>query len=139
MTDDPTARAVSRLGLAPDAVVQVLGWQDDGDTELLSAVENRVAEVIMTEAEDVVDAVLLWWRDDDGDLADGLLDAVAMLHAEGTIWLLTPRFGRPGYMAGADVSEAVHVAGLQSTSSFGVGPGWQAARLSGPRRGAASR
>lgn len=128
-------RAVSRLGLGSDAIVQVLGWGDDCDEDFLDALEAEVSEVVMAEAEDAVDAVLVWWRGDDGDLTDALLDAQAMLHAGGTMWLMTPRFGQPGHIPGADMNEAVHVAGMQSTSPFGVGPSWQAVRLTAPKQG----
>lgn len=130
-------RAVSRLGLAPDAVVQIVGWDGDCDEELLAAVADHVHEVVMSDAEDVVDGVLVWWRDEDGDLADGLLDALSMLADEGMVWLFTPRPGRPGHMPGSDVKEAVQVAGLQVTSSISVGSNWQAARLTAPKGGRA--
>jgi hypothetical protein len=42
----------------------------------------------------VVDAVVLWWRDEDGDLVDGLVDALTDLVGGGAIWLLTPKVGR---------------------------------------------
>ena len=127
--------AVQRLGLAEDAVVQVVGWDDDCDEEFLDAVEQHVLELVLDEASDVVDGVLIWWRDDDADLADGLLDALAMLADDGVVWLCTPRPGRPGHMTGSDVKEAVQVAGLQITSSISVGADWQAARLTAPKSG----
>ena len=129
------AAGVARLGLAEDAVVQVVGWDDDGDEEFLEAVGDHVSEVIVGDVEDVVDAVLVWWRDEDGDLADGLLDALAMLADDGVVWLLTPRPGGPGHMTGSDVKEAVQVAGLQVTSSISVGAKWQAARLMARKTG----
>lgn len=129
------AGAVSRLGLASDTVVQIIGWEDDCDEDLLAAIEDLVSEVVMVEAEDVVDAVLVWWRDEDGDLADGLLDALAMLADSGAVWLFTPRPGRSGHMAGSDIKEAVQIAGLQATSTISVGANWQAARLTAPKSG----
>ena len=33
--------------------------------------------------DDVVDVVLLWWREDDGDLVDALIDATGMLAPKG--------------------------------------------------------
>ena len=38
----------------------------------------------------MLDAVLLWWREDDGDLTDALVDAITLLADDGVIWLLTP-------------------------------------------------
>ena len=46
--------------------------------------------------DEVVDAVLLWWRDGDGDLVDALVDASFSLAGGGTVWLLTPKIGRAG-------------------------------------------
>jgi Protein of unknown function (DUF3052) len=126
---------VGRLGFSGDAAVQVIGWDDDCDTELLDAVQEHVGEVLMDQAPDVVDGVLVWWRREDGDLADGLLDALAMLADHGLIWLLTPRPGRAGHMPGSEVKEAVQVAGLRVTGSISVGADWQASRLTAPKSG----
>ena len=134
VSDDRT-RAVSRLGLTSDAVVQVVGWDDDCDGDFLAALSSQVSELVMTDASDVVDGVLVWWREDDGDLADGLLDGLSMLSHEGVVWLFNPRPGRFGHMSGSDVKEAVQVAGLQITSSISVGSDWQAARLTTPKSG----
>ena len=59
----------------------------------------------------VVDAVLLWWRDEDGDLVDGLVDALTDLVGGGAIWLLTPKVGRPNAVDPADIAEAAPIAG----------------------------
>ena len=127
------AGALQRMELPGDAVVQVIGWDDDCDEEFLDELEDAVSEVLMDEAGDVVDGVLVFWRDEDGDLADGLLDALAMLSDDGLVWLLTPRPGRSGHMPGSVIKEAVQVAGLQVTSSLGVGADWQASRLTAPK------
>ena len=60
----------------------------------------------------VVDAVVLWWRDDDGDLVDALVDSLTDLVDGGAIWLLTPKVGRPNAVDAADVTEAAPIAGL---------------------------
>ncbi len=39
----------------------------------------------------MVDIVLLWWREEDGDLFEGLTDAMIPLTGGGNIWLLTPK------------------------------------------------
>ena len=44
----------------------------------------------------MVDVVLLWWRDDDGDLVDALSTPLISLGDGGVVWLLTPKAGRPG-------------------------------------------
>ena len=60
-----------RLGLKPGMVVQELGWDNDTDDELRVAVEDVIdADMVDGDYGNVVDAVLLWWRDDDVDAAD---------------------------------------------------------------------
>ncbi len=127
------AHVTARLGLTPDAVVQVIGWDEDCDERFLGEVRERVRDVVLTEAADVVDGVFVWWRNGDGDLADGLLDALSMLADHGVFWLFTPRPGRAGHMPGSDVKEAVQVAGLRVTNSISVGADWQAVRLTAPK------
>src|ERR1700746_45393 len=59
-----------RLGIKPGQVVQELGYDTDVDEQLrqaITAVEN-VELVDEDYDEDVVDVVLMWFRDDDGDL-----------------------------------------------------------------------
>ena len=48
------------------------------------------------DTDEVADVVLLWWREDDGDLFDALIDAIASLADDGVVWLLVPKSGRPG-------------------------------------------
>ena len=81
----------------------------------------------------VVDAVLLWWRADDGDLVDGLVDALTDLVGGGSIWLLTPKVGRPGTVDASDVTEAAPIAGLSQTTTAAVSKDWQAIRLVAPK------
>lgn len=82
----------ARLGFSPDTVIQELGWDEDVDTELRTAIEGIVGHALVDgESDEVVDGVILWWRDDDGDLVDALFDALADLAEGGSIWVLTPR------------------------------------------------
>ncbi len=123
-----------RLGIEPDAVVQELGGSSDVDDELRAAVEAHTgAELAGEDADEVVDVVLLWWREGDGDLVDALVDAVAPLAEGGVIWLLTPKTGRDGHVEPAEIAEAVPTAGLSQTSSLSVAPDWTATRLATPR------
>ena len=55
---------------------------------------------------------VLWWRDEDGDLVDGLVDSLTDLVGGGAIWLLTPKVGRPNAVDPADIAEAAPIAGL---------------------------
>jgi len=71
-----------RLGIEPGMVVQELGYDDDVDEELRDAIVDRSGnELVDQDADDVVDVVLLWWREDDGDLVDTLVDALHPLAA----------------------------------------------------------
>jgi hypothetical protein len=83
--------------------------------------------------------VLLWFREDDGDLVDALVDALAPLAANGVIWLLTPKAGRDGHIEPSDVNEAAPTAGLSQTSSISAGPDWSGTRLVAPKSGRGKR
>ena len=91
---EPRSAAGEKFGLTKGQVVQELGWDEDVDDELRIDVEDAIDGELIEEAMDAVDVVLLWWRDDDGDLVDGLVDGVVDLSASGVLWLLTPE-GRP--------------------------------------------
>jgi hypothetical protein len=117
-------------------VVQELGWDDDVDSALRESIEAITgSHLVDDEYGDVVDAVLLWWRDDDGDLVDGLVDSLTDLAEGGTIWLLTPKVGRPNYVDASDIAEAAPTAGLSTTTSLAAGPDWSATKLVAPRSG----
>ncbi len=123
-----------RLGLKPGMVVQELGWDEDADDELRVAIEDTIdADMVDGDYGNVVDAVLLWWRSDDGDLVDGLVDALTDLVGGGSIWLLTPKVGRPGAVDAADVTEGAPIAGLSQTTTATVSKEWQATRLVAPK------
>jgi len=83
--------------------------------------------------DDVVDVVLLWWRDGDGDLVDALVDALTPLAAGGYIWLLTPKAGRESHVEPSDIGEAAPTAGLSQTSSVSAGRDWSGTRLVAPK------
>jgi len=124
----------SRLGLQSGLTVQEIGYDDDVDQMLREALEDIVgAELVDEDYDDVVDVVLMWWRDDDGDLVDGLMDAIGPLADQGVVWLLTPKPGRPGHVEPEDISDAAPTAGLQQTSTISASPYWQGTRLVAPR------
>lgn len=122
-----------RLGLDPGTVVQVFGWDDDIDQRLDAELREH-ADVVEDDYSDVVDVVLIWFRDEDGDLADELLDALSLLVEGGLIWLLTPKSGRDGHVDGEEIAEAAPVAGLVSTGVVSVDKTWQGTRLATPKR-----
>lgn len=125
----------ARLGFSPDTVIQELGWDDDADEALRSSIEACVGNPLVDgESDEVVDGVVLWWREGDGDLVDALFDALTDLGEGGSIWVLTPKVGRPGYVTGADISEAAPVAGLSTTTTNTASEGWAATKLSTHKR-----
>jgi len=123
-----------RMGLKPGMTVQELGWDEDVDDQLRIQLENAVdGDLVDGDHGDVVDAVLLWWRADDGDLVDALVDALTDLVGGGAIWLLTPKIGRPGAVDAAAVTEAAPIAGLATTTTVPVSSDWTATRLVTPK------
>jgi hypothetical protein len=130
----PATSIATRLGLASGMVIQELGWDNDTDDDVRVAVEDAIdADMVDGDYGNVVDAVLLWWRDDDGDLVDGLVDALTDLVGGGSIWLLTPKVGRPGAVDPADIAEAAPIAGLSQTTTAAVSKDWSATRLVAPK------
>lgn len=122
------------LGIKPDMVVQELGWDEDVDDGIRAAIEERIGgELLDEDADEVIDVVLLWWRDGDGDLGDALVDARGPLAENGVIWVLTPKTGQPGHVEPSDIAEAVPTVGLSLTSNVGLGPEWSGTRLVPPR------
>jgi hypothetical protein len=132
-TDGPMGAALRKLGLRPGQIVVEYGYDDDVEESVRDAVE-ALAEGPM-EGEDydgVVDVVLLWWRDGDGDLTDELVDSLTLLEEGGSIVLLTPGTGRPDRVAAPDVQEACTTCSL-SASGFVPLEGWVGQRLVGRR------
>ena len=124
----------SRLGIKPGLVVQEIGFSEDSDSELSSAVaKDAQSDLVDQDFSDVVDVVLLWWREDDGDLVDALVDAMTTLADHGVIWLLTPKPGRAGHVESEDIAYAAPTAGLQATSSISAAKNWQGTRLVAPK------
>jgi len=124
----------ARFGIASGQVVQEIGYDDDVDEELRSAIEGATGSGLVDEDyDDVVDVVLLWWRDDDGDLVDALMDAIAILADQGVVWLLTPKPGRDGHVESSDIADAAPTAGLQATSTLSASREWQGTRLVAPK------
>jgi len=129
-------RLAGRLGLSPGQVVQELGYDDDADESLRAAVAAHTGNALVDEDhEEVVDVVLLWWRDDDGDLVDALVDSLISLDDGGVVWLLTPKAGRPGHVEPGDIGDAAPTAGLHQTSSISAANDWSGTRLVTRRTG----
>lgn len=131
---ETTNGPAGRLGFRTGMVIQELGWDEDTDDSLRLAIEDTIdADLVDGDYGNVVDAVILWWRSDDGDLVDGLVDAKTDLVGGGPIWLLTPKIGRPGAIDAADIAEASPIAGLAQTTTAAVCADWSATRLVTPK------
>lgn len=132
--DAADGSVAERLGIKPDMVVQEIGWDEDVDDGVREAIEAVTGdELLDEEADEVIDAILLWWRSDDGDLGDALVDARAPLDDNGMIWVLTPKTGQAGHVEPSDIAEAVPTVGMTQTFTMNVGEGWTGVRLV-PRR-----
>lgn len=134
-----TRNPADRLGLTSGMVVMEMGFDDDVDHDLRDALIDRCGELVDEETDEVVDAVLVWFRDGDGDLVDLLVDALGPLADNGVVWLLTPKAGRDGHVEPGEVSEAAPTAGLQQTSTISAAPDWSGVRLVAPRAGRPKR
>ncbi|PYI38132.1 DUF3052 domain-containing protein [Arthrobacter psychrolactophilus] len=123
-------KVAGKLGFKDEDLVQELGYDDDVDFELRENIEELIGSEMFDEDDhDVVDAVILWWRADDGDLVDTLVDSLTTLDEGGIVWILTPKQGREGYVPPSDIQEAAPTAGLHVTTTAGVSADWAATRL----------
>jgi len=127
------ARAVVAMDLAAGMAIQELGWDADVDESLREEIMDAIDGELVYEALEAVDSVLLWWRDEDGDLVDGLVDALPDLSDAGHIWLLTPKVGRPGYVDPADIAEGAITAGLALANSVKVSRDWHVQKVVRPK------
>ncbi|MFC7618747.1 DUF3052 domain-containing protein [Microlunatus sp. GCM10028923] len=123
----------NKLGLGSGLVVQELGWDEDVDEDVRIMVEDTIDSELFEEVMEAADVVLMWWRDSDGDLADGLVDSLTDLAEDGYVWLLTPKVGREGFVDPAEVNEAAVSAGLSVTVSATVSADWAANKLVRPK------
>jgi hypothetical protein len=129
-----TNGSAAKLGFAAGQVVQELGYDDDVDERLRLAIEGLCGSELEDEDyADVADAVVLWWREDDGDLIDALVDGLTNLAERGFIVLLTPKSGRDGHVEASDIQEAARTAGLHASGSNNAAPDWTGSRLVAPR------
>ncbi|MDI3419872.1 DUF3052 domain-containing protein [Streptomyces luteolus] len=134
--DHAETSLAERLGFQSGQVVQEIGYDDDVDMELREAIEQTIGDdgdLVDEEYDDVADAVVLWFREDDGDLTDALVDAIAYIEEGGPILLLTPKTGRDGYVEPSEISDAAATAGLTASKSVSVGKDWSGSRLATPK------
>ena len=118
------------MGFAKDDLVLEVGYDSDCD----SIIRDQIMGITGTDflegsTSEVVDGVLLWWRDGDGDLVDELMDGLTYLSETGPIWVLTPKAGRDGHVEPSDIQDAAPIAGLSLTSTIALAGDWAATRL----------
>src|ERR671914_1093688 len=109
---DGVRSLADRFGIEPGMVVMEMGYDDDVDEDLRDALTERCGELVDEDTDEVVDAVLLWYRDGDGDLFEMLVETLSPLAENGVVWLLTPKAGRPGHVEPSEVSDTAPTAGL---------------------------
>jgi Protein of unknown function (DUF3052) len=129
-----TNGSVAKLGFAAGQVVQEFGYDQDVDDDFRLAIEEVCgSELEEEDYGDVADAVVLWWREDDGDLVDALVDGLTNLAEGGFIVLLTPKAGRSGHVDASDIQEATLTAGLHSSGNTNAAREWGINRLVAPK------
>ena len=131
------AATVERLGISKDQLILEVGFDDSDCDKLLrqAIIDKSGTQFLDATAQEVVDAVILWWREDDGDLVDALVDSLTFLDSNGVIWLLSPKMGRAGHVQPSDIQEGAQTAGLAQTSTFAACADWSATKLTAPKGG----
>jgi len=118
------------MGFAAGELVLEVGYGSDCDDVLRSEIVAITGtQLLEGETTEVVDAVIVWWRDGDGDLVDELMDALTYLTETGPIWVLTPKLGRDGHVESSDIQDAAPIAGLSQTSTIALAQDWAGTRL----------
>ena len=126
---DGADQVAGQLELAEGMLVQEVGWDSDCDESISEAVEDAVgSELLEEDTDEVVDAVLLWWRSGDGDLVDRLMDVVTPLADGGSVWVFTPKTGLDGHVEPAVIAESAQTAGMLQTRTAALGD-WAGSRL----------
>ena len=118
------------MGFAAGELILEVGYGPDCDDVLRSEIVAITGtQLLEGETTEVVDAVILWWRDGDGDLVAELMDALTYLTETGPIWVLTPKLGRDGHVESSDIQDAAPIAGLSQTSTIALAQDWAGTRL----------
>jgi len=126
----PTGSMATRMGFKTGDLILEVGFRDDCDRALREECISETGNQLLDgDVQEVVDGVIIWWREDDGDLVDELVDALTYLSDTGPIWVLTPKVGRKGHVHPSDIQDSAPTAGLSQTSTLSVAPDWTATRL----------
>ncbi|MDO5662041.1 MAG: DUF3052 domain-containing protein [Brachybacterium sp.] len=118
------------LGFRTGQIVQEIGYDDDVDLDLRDAIEDAIDDDLEDEdSQELVDGVVIWWRDGDGDLTDQLVDSLSNLAENAPVWLLTPKAGRPSHVSPASIEEAAEIAGMRVMNAVSLAADWSGTRL----------
>jgi hypothetical protein len=118
------------MGLAKDDLILEVGHDSDCDSTLRDQIMSITGTTFLEgSTNEVVDAVIIWWREGDGDLVDELMDGLTYLVENGAIWVMTPKAGRAGHVEPSDIQDAAPIAGLSVTSTIALAKDWTATRL----------
>ena len=118
------------MGFAQGDLILEIGYAADSDDSLRAKIKAITGtELIQSDPTEVIDGVIIWWRDGDGDLIDELMDALTFLSETGPIWVMTPKMGRPNYVEASEIQDAAPIAGLSVTSSIAIATDWTTTRL----------
>ena len=119
-----------RMGLKKGDLILEVGYGDDCDDNLRDEILAIIGtDFLDADSQEVVDGVIIWWREGDGDLVDELVDSLTYLSDHGAIWVLTPKVNREGHVEPSDIQDAAPTAGLSQTSIISVATDWSATRL----------
>ncbi len=133
MVAEARSGSAEKLGLRSGQVVAEFGWDEDVDDALRAGIEDVIGgEMLDEDTDEVVDVVVFWWRDGDGDLVDALMDVIGPLADDGYVWVLTPKTGIPGHVEPSEIAQSAPSAGFTQTSSTPLG-GWVGLRLVQPK------
>ena len=130
-SDAPSSSSLSEvLSFTTGQIVQEIGYDDDVDLDLRDAIEDLIGDELEEEdTQEIVDAVVLWWRDGDGDLTDALVDTLRNIEPGAPVWVMNPKAGRPGHVMPGEIQESAGIAGLRVMSSVSLAPDWTGTRL----------
>ena len=118
------------MGIEPGFLVLQRGFGDDCESAISEEIAKASGSALLGEdSQEVVDAVITWYRDGDDDLVDELVDCLTYLTESGAIWLLTPKVGRDGHVEPSELQDAAPTAGLSLTSTFQASKDWIATKL----------
>ena len=129
--DAPSSSTLSEvLNFTSGQIVQEIGYDDDVDLDLRDAIEDLIGgELEDEDTQEIVDAVVLWWREGDGDLTDAMVDTLRNIDGGAPVWVITPKAGRDGHVMPGELQEAAQTAGLRVMGTVLLAEDWNGTRL----------